>query len=523
MEARRDGAIVDLSSVAKMRRVGKDQVADAAPCYFERLRVIKPSPGGEVVMIDTRKTVFLTGATGNMGREAVRRIAARADTLRLRILVRPEERKHPVVRRIERDRSAEIFWGDLTDAASVERGVRGADVVLHVGGLVSPLADRLPPETVTAVNVGAARNIVEAIRRAGDVDRTRLVYIGTVAQTGSRNPPIHWGRTGDPIKISRFDHYAVTKTQAEAIVAESGIRHWVSLRQSGMAHYDMWRIFDPIMFHNPANGVFEWSTANDSGRLMAAVCDDAVPARFWRGFYNIGGGESSRVTNHAFMAGTMPGFRQVLRPHWLATRNFHGQWYADSDRLEALVPFREQSIHDFLAEAPRHMPWIARAVPKLMPGLVFKRLEKLARGPGGSLHWFEHDEQAQIAAFFGSRAAWEAIPREWAAFRFTEPSRTPTLLDHGVDPGRSPEQWRLDDLRDAAAHRGGRCHAAAFEGPHVPVEWECAAGHRFAMTPALYIGGGHWCPTCMIDPDSYAAEAARSPFFAQVWTEAGGR
>ena len=465
-----------------------------------------------------KKTVFLTGATGNMGREAVRRIAACPD-LALRVLIRPEERDHPVARRIARDKSIGIIAGDLTDAASLEAGIRGADIVLHVGGLVSPLADRLPPATVSAVNVGGALNVVSAIHRFADPERTRLVYIGTVAQTGSRNAPIHWGRTGDPIKISTYDHYAVTKTQAEAVVAESGIRHWVSLRQSGMAHYEMWRLFDPIMFHNPLNGVFEWSTANDSGRLMAAVCADTVPARFWRGFYNIGGGAFSRVVNHEFMAAFMPQYRSVLRPHWQATRNFHGQWYADSDRLEEMVPFREQSIHEFLAEVPRHMPIAARLAPKLAPSLVRKRIEALANGPGGSLRWFADDDRLKIRAYFGSRAAWDAIPRDWDNFVFAQPSRTPTLLDHGYDETSASEEWRLTDLQSAAAFRGGRCHASSCDGPDVPVDWECAAGHRFAMTPNLYMRGGHWCPTCMIDPASYREEATRNPFFTQVWHE----
>lgn len=274
------------------------------------------SPIGEpITMSDSRKTVFLTGATGNMGRETVKRIAAANDRLRLRISVRPQERSHPVVRSIEQKGLAEIVWGDLTDAKSIAEGVKEADTVLHVGGLVSPLADNLPPEQVTAVNVGGARNIVEAIKATGRADEIRLVYIGTVAQTGSRNAPIHWGRTGDPIKISIYDHYAVTKTQAEAIVAESGIRHWVSVRQSGMAHFDMWRMFDPIMFHNPVNGVFEWSAANDSGRLMAALCADDVPESLWRGFYNIGGGASSRITNHEFLALGSAQYQRILRPH----------------------------------------------------------------------------------------------------------------------------------------------------------------------------------------------------------------
>ncbi|MCP3733518.1 NAD(P)H-binding protein [Sphingomonas sp. RP10(2022)] len=470
-------------------------------------------------MSDTRKTVFLTGATGNMGREAVKRIAERSADLRLRVLVRPEERDHPVVRDIQRRALAEVVWGDLTDPASIRQGVAGADVVLHVGGLVSPACDRMPPEVVTRVNVGGARNIVDAIKAEGTAATTRLVYIGTVAQTGSRNAPIHWGRTGDPIKISTYDHYAVTKTQAEAVIAESGIRHWVSVRQSGMAHYDLWRLFDPIMFHNPLNGVFEWSTANDSGRLMAAVCGDAVPDAFWRGFYNIGGGATSRVVNHEFMAGTMPTYRKVLRPHWFATRNFHGQWYADSDKLEALVPFREQSIHDYLAEAPRHMPWIARVVPKLLPGAVRKRIEGLAKAPDGSLHWFDTDDQPHIRAYFGSRAAWEAIPRDWAHFTLDQPSRQPVLLDHGYDEARGPGEWTAADLAGAAAFRGGACHATESGDPDTPVEWSCAHGHRFAMTPNLMLAGGHWCPTCMIDPATYPATAERSPYFAQVWTQ----
>lgn len=469
-------------------------------------------------MASDGKIVFLTGATGNMGREAIKRLHARGD-VRVRALVRPEEKDHPVVRKIIAQDLATIVWGDLTHYASIEEGVRGADVVLHVGGLVSPLADNLPRDVVTRVNVGGARNIVDAIIATGGAERVRLVYIGTVAQTGSRNAPIHWGRTGDPIKISTYDHYAVTKTQAEAIVAQSGIRHWVSLRQSGMAHYDIWRMFDPIMFHNPINGVFEWSTANDSGRLMAAVCDHAVPDRFWRGFYNIGGGAASRVVNHEFMAVSMPQYRRVLRPHWFATRNFHGQWYADSDRLEALVPFREQSLAAFQAESRRHMPALVRLVPRLAPSLVRRRIEGLAKGSGGSLRWIADNDTAKINAYFGSRAAWEALPRDWDAMPLAQPSREPVLLDHGYDEGKSADQWRADDLRQAAEFRGGHCHAAGEIEPDRAVEWDCAAGHRFTMTPNLYLRGGHWCPTCMIDQGNYAAEADRNPFFAQVWTE----
>nr|WP_240950348.1 NAD(P)H-binding protein [Novosphingobium sp. ERN07] len=189
-----------------------------------------------------------------MGRATLAELVIRADRFKVRALVRPEERNHPVVKRLDGHPAVEWVWGDLTNADDMRRGVAGVDQVLHIGGLVSPLADH-HPELTMKVNVGGARNIVDAIKAAGQAETTALVYIGTVAQTGHRNAPVHWGRTGDPIKISRYDQYAVSKTEAEAIVAQSGLKNWVSLRQTGIAHPDIRKTFDPIIFHNPFNGV----------------------------------------------------------------------------------------------------------------------------------------------------------------------------------------------------------------------------------------------------------------------------
>jgi hypothetical protein len=81
---------------------------------------------------------------------------------------------------------------------------------------------------------------------------------------------------------------------------------------------------------------------------------------------------------------------------------------------------------------------------------------------------------------------------------------------------RDAENWTRDDLREAASFRGGICHAEQVDDPFVRVDWTCSEGHRFAMTPNLMLKGGHWCPTCMVDPRSYPGVANRNPFFRQV-------
>ena len=117
------------------------------------------------------------------------------------------------------------------------------------------------------VNVGAAQNIVRAIHAQPEPDHVYLVNIGTVAQTGNRPAPIHWGRIGDPIKISVFDTYALSKTIAESKIVDSGLRNWVSLRQTGIARFGSNEPLDPILFPRAAGWCSRMGDTRDSGMI----------------------------------------------------------------------------------------------------------------------------------------------------------------------------------------------------------------------------------------------------------------
>lgn len=47
------------------------------------------------------KTVFLTGATGNMGREGMKELLNRSDRFQIKILVLPHEKNNPLVQEWE--------------------------------------------------------------------------------------------------------------------------------------------------------------------------------------------------------------------------------------------------------------------------------------------------------------------------------------------------------------------------------------------------------------------------------------
>ncbi len=477
-------------------------------------------------MESKRTKILLTGATGTMGQAGLREIHARKERFDITLLVRPSRKNRKLMESYSNCDNVRIVWGDLCNYDDVLRAVEGADYVLHVGGMVSPAADHYPKATLR-VNTLAARNIVRAVKAQPDPDSVKVVYIGSVAQTGDRQAPLHWARTGDPIAPSVFDYYAISKCLAERIFAESGLKYWVSLRQSGILYAGILRNIDPIMFHVPIREVLEWATVEDSGRLLANICEEGVPEDFWRKFYNIGSGAEYRLTNYRFeqlllknSLGLLP--EKLFASNMFATRNFHGQWYLDSDRLEEILHFRANiPIEEYFAGLKKQLPWffsLAKFAPACIMRLFLRYLAHHKRF--GTLGWLRNDDKAHIAAYFGSREEWARIP-DWKRLAdFSLASEADALrLNHGYDEQKSSAELNIEDMQQAATFRGGKCLSKTMEEGDLdtPLEWECARGHRFKTTPNVILRGGHWCPECFSKLWQYDAEAKCNPFFAQLW------
>jgi nucleoside-diphosphate-sugar epimerase len=472
-------------------------------------------------MVTARKRVFLTGAAGNWGRFTLDEFRSRSDRFDVVALILPTPTDTAAIRQYEDVPNLEVRFGDLTDYAAVESCVTGADFIVHLGGIVSPVGDD-NPELAHRVNVGSMRNIVRAVLAQPDPSSIGIVGIGTVAQTGDRNPPHHWGRIGDPLRPAHFDGYGQSKIVAEKVLVDSGLPKWVWLRQTGIFHPGMLAIRDPIMTHSPFDGVMEWASAEDSSRLVANICEDSVPQGFWCDIYNIGGGEAWRLTNWELQTRMTAAFgvrdvRKWYDRNWFATRNFHGQWYTDSDDLEKLVPFRSDTFDAALARAVAKNPSLKLA-GKIPPWIVKNLILKpLTVKPRGTIAFIRDHDEAEIDAFFGSRSEWEGIG-DWSTFWPPRPDRIPSMLDHGYDEAKDPNRWSAADYAAAADFRGG--HLLSTEATvgdiATPLAWRCAHGHEFQGSPRLVLRGGHWCPECVRDTAGYPKQAERNQFLAQI-------
>ena len=369
-----------------------------------------------------------------MGWAGFQELYKRKDRFDIRLLARDSKKNHKMLDKYAKDPSVTVIWGDLVKYEDVLEGVKGADYVLHVGGMVSPAADYFPEKTLK-VNVLSAENVVKAVLAQPNADDIKVVYIGSVAQYGDCNPPYHWGDVNAPQTPAKYDMYALSKIRAEKVFAEAGLKNWVSLRQSGILYPGILKVVNPTAFHVPVGGVLEWATIEDSGRLLAQVCEDWVPAEFWNQAYNISSGEQYRMTNYEFETRLLnglglPGPEKVFKPEWFALKNFHGMWYTDGDKLEDFLHFRANTpIDEYFATMKSKLPWFY-SLAFLAPAWAVKFFMKpYAFEKGMGTQWWVENDPEKFEAYYGSREAYDAI-KSWDDVR-------PAPLEKNLEAARA--------------------------------------------------------------------------------------
>ncbi len=495
-------------------------------------------------MVLKKQRVFLAGASGSMGFEAFKNLWEKREMYDIILLQRPSQKNKELFRKYEKKcniipitgkgivegNGLKIVWGDATYYPDVEEACKNIDWCLCPMAFISPAADH-NPEMAKAVNTTAVQHIIKAIEsQPNGKEKIKLIYIGTVAETGDRLPSIHVGRVGDPLKPSIFDFYAVTKIAGERAVLESNIQHWASLRQTFIMTTD--DLLDPIMFHQPINSFMENNTKEDAGRGLINCLEIPEDSNFWKRVYNMGGGSSCRTTFYEMLnrALAINGLRleKVTERRWFALRNFHMQYFEDSYVLNNYIHNWRESNEDYYQRLTdqrsigmKLLSWICSRIPfiqKRIERAMYKKFrEMVSESKNGTEYWYKTRNDMRISAFYKDYATYEAIPDWGVDLPELDSSKLEWIrLDHGYDEEKI--QLDLNDLQKAAAFRGGECLSGSWNGDlYQKIKWKCASGHYFESKVYTILKAGHWCPECLPPPWNYDEEAKRNPFFAQVW------
>jgi hypothetical protein len=76
-------------------------------------------------------------------------------------------------------------------------------------------------------------------------------------------------------------------------------------------------------------------------------------------------------------------------------------------------------------------------------------------------------------------------------------------------------RYTLDDMRQLAASRNGKCLSSVYVNNDTPLEWRCKKGHRWFATPNRIRPysdktPGSWCPVCAVEDRKLTIEDMRA-------------
>ncbi len=478
--------------------------------------------------------VAITGGSGHMGIATIKEFLLIPEIDKIHALILKGDKRSKLIRKLAKDNKGriEISYGDVANEEDLEKFIVGCDYLFNLAALIPPGSDKFPEKSRLANEVGAY-NVVKVCEKHPEV---KLVDITSVALYGHRNYKHPFERVGDPLLPSVYDVYAAHKLRGEFAILESDIPNFVIIRQTAMVYLEMLNanMSDGLMFHTCFNDPLEWSTAEDSGRLMANIIKEDLLGHlnkdnFWNKVFNLGDGEENRISGYDTLEG---GFKIIggttkrfFDPNYNVTRNFHGGFYLDGDVLEKLFHYQQDKIDEYWDRILKKYSYysLAKIVPSgLIKTFAIKRLFKDSNSPA---YWYKHNDVARLTAFFGSKEAYENQPKDWKDFDLVDfkenrSDKTYQPIDYGFDINKSDKDVTFEDLQNVAKMHGGKLLSTSFNKGDVyaKLEWETQDGEVFTAKPYSIIRGGHWMNPLYKDLVwDFDRLSKKDKIFAQYW------
>lgn len=313
--------------------------------------------------------VLLTGASGSVGREALKMLCKEKHKYNVTVFDKASKLSRKQLKPFTN--MVEIVYGDITNAEDVKRVCSNKDVVIHLAAIIPPLADE-KPRLAEAVNTQGTFHLINNLEALSP--NAFFLYSSSVSVYGDRiNIPNIY--VNDSLQPSEGDEYAVTKIKSEEIIRNCKL-DWSIFRLGAiMGNHKI----SNLMFHQPLATKMEIATPEDTARAFV----NAIGQKHLlsKKTFNLGGGESCRISYEDFMTRSfaIAGLGEAKFPEKsFAEKNFHCGYYMDGDDLEKIVNFRQDTLESYFRKEKEKIGGLQKFFTALLKKPIKKYMLKMS-------------------------------------------------------------------------------------------------------------------------------------------------
>ena len=314
------------------------------------------------------KKILVTGAAGTVGLQVIRFLLSEGKyevtALELRN-VNSYKRLKPFRKRIN------IVYGDVNDNAIVDALVKDHDVVIHLAGVLPPLAN-LNEDICEEIDYNGTKTVVDSIMRYNP--DCFLLYASSTSVYGIQDDYKEIDKK-TKFQIDEYDYYSKYKVECEKYI------------KSSIKNYSIFRLAyilgDPgpegLIYNVPLDCHMEVLSAEDAG--YAFVCAIDYKKKLNKKIFNVSGGEKFRVVYRDYIEQVFKTYGMSFKfiAAWLmAEKNYCGGYYKDGEELENILHFRSKNLSVYYNNTlSKYKNKITRIIPRILAvSFVFWGLKK---------------------------------------------------------------------------------------------------------------------------------------------------
>ena len=306
------------------------------------------------------KKILITGAAGTIGLNVIKYLLSEGK-YEITAIDLKNRGNYKKLRKYRK--RINIIYGDITDSTILENIIKETNFVIHLAGVSLPIGN-LNQKLTYELDYKGTENIVRNIDFYNP--DCHLLYASSASIYGVQDKDEVTVNTKS--NLDEKDYYSLAKLDAEDII------------KSKLKNYSIYRL--PVILTNIVKNNFIYSynpnsklevvTDTDAGYMFAKAIDkiDKVNKKT----FNVGGGENCRITGKKLNEQILKVFgitKKYFDNKLFIDKRFYSYYFKDSDKLEELLSFRNDSISSYLMRIKRNVK--NRSVQKFIGKIFIKK------------------------------------------------------------------------------------------------------------------------------------------------------